>query len=134
MLSTYTHLAATVHRASETYRKLYIMSRVLSGALASCLGYLLEFTTTEACLQQAICNCYRSQWPRALRHELPSPARTLGSWVRIPLKAWISVYVYSGFVLFCVGSGLATRTDCVYRIKKLKKRPRSNKGLYSHSL
>jgi hypothetical protein len=33
----------------------------------------------------------RSQWPRGLRHELPSLAPTLGSWVRIPLKAWISV-------------------------------------------
>jgi hypothetical protein len=30
-------------------------------------------------------------------------ARTLGSWVRIPLKAWMSVY--SAFVF---GSGLAT--------------------------
>jgi hypothetical protein len=26
----------------------------------------------------------RSQWPRGLRHELFSPAPTLGSWVRIP--------------------------------------------------
>jgi hypothetical protein len=34
-----------------------------------------------------------------------SPARRLGSWVRIPLKAWMSVCVYSVFVL---GSGLAT--------------------------
>jgi hypothetical protein len=29
----------------------------------------------------------RSQWARGLRHELSSAARTLGSWVRIPLKA-----------------------------------------------
>jgi hypothetical protein len=28
----------------------------------------------------------RSQWPRCLRHELSSPAPTLGSWVRIPLS------------------------------------------------
>jgi hypothetical protein len=33
---------------------------------------------------------------------------TLGSWIRIPLKAWMFVYVYSVFVLSCVGSGLAT--------------------------
>jgi hypothetical protein len=44
----------------------------------------------------------RSQWPRGLRHELSSPARTLGSQVRIPLKSWIYVCVYSVFVLFCV--------------------------------
>jgi hypothetical protein len=46
----------------------------------------------------------RSQWPRNLRHELSSSARTLGTWVRIPLKAWMSGCVYSVFVL---GSGLS---------------------------
>jgi hypothetical protein len=44
----------------------------------------------------------RSQWPRGLSHEPSSPARTLGSWVRIPLKAWMSACIYSVFVLFCV--------------------------------
>jgi hypothetical protein len=38
----------------------------------------------------------------SLRHELPSLARTPGSWVRIPLKAWLSVCVFSVFMLFCV--------------------------------
>jgi hypothetical protein len=51
----------------------------------------------------------RSQWPRGLRHELSSPSRTLGSWVRVSLEAWMSVCVYSVFMLLCVvGSGLAT--------------------------
>jgi hypothetical protein len=64
----------------------------------------------------------RSQWLLGLRYELCSPARTLGSWVRIPLEAWMSVS-------FCVyvGSGTAagpiprqrSPTDCL-RIKKLK--------------
>jgi hypothetical protein len=49
-----------------------------------------------------------SQWARNLRHEPPSPAQTLRSWVRMPLEAWMFVCVYSVFVLFCVGSGLAT--------------------------
>jgi hypothetical protein len=44
----------------------------------------------------------RLQWPNGQRHELSSLARTLGSWVRIPLKIWISVCFYSVFVLFCV--------------------------------
>jgi hypothetical protein len=44
----------------------------------------------------------RSQWPRGLRHEPSSSARTLGSWVRILLEAWMFVCVYSVFVLFCV--------------------------------
>jgi hypothetical protein len=33
----------------------------------------------------------RSQWPRGLRHELSSLARTLASWARIPFEAWMSV-------------------------------------------
>jgi hypothetical protein len=40
----------------------------------------------------------RSRWPSGLRrHELSSLALTLGSWVRVPLKAWMSVLcaVYS---------------------------------------
>jgi hypothetical protein len=40
----------------------------------------------------------RSQWPRGIRHELSSLARTLGTWVGIPLKAWMSVCIYSVFV------------------------------------
>jgi hypothetical protein len=41
-------------------------------------------------------------WLRGLSHEVSSPAQTLGSWVRIPIKPWMSVCVYSVFVLFCV--------------------------------
>jgi hypothetical protein len=37
-----------------------------------------------------------------------SLARTQVSCVRIPLKAWMSSYVYSAFVLSCVSSGLTT--------------------------
>jgi hypothetical protein len=33
----------------------------------------------------------RSQWSRGVRHELSSPVRTLGSCVRIPLEAQMSV-------------------------------------------
>jgi hypothetical protein len=39
-------------------------------------------------------NSGRSQWPRGLRHEQSSLARTLGSWARILLDAWMSVCVY----------------------------------------
>jgi hypothetical protein len=44
---------------------------------------------------------------------MSSPAWTLGSWVRIPLEAWMFVCVYSVFVLSCVGSGLATAWSLV---------------------
>jgi hypothetical protein len=43
---------------------------------------------------------YFSQYSGGLRRS--SPARTLGSWVRIPLEAWMSVCVYSVSVLFCM--------------------------------
>jgi hypothetical protein len=41
----------------------------------------------------------------AAQYELSSLSRTLGSWVQIPPKAWMSVCVYSVFVL---GSGPET--------------------------
>jgi hypothetical protein len=79
----------------------------------------------------------RSQRARDLRRELSSPAQTLGSWVRIPPETWMSVCVYSVCVVMCVGSGLQTGLSLVkgvlptvyIRIKKLIKRPKSNKGL-----
>jgi hypothetical protein len=52
-------------------------------------------------------NLYQSQWPLHLRYEMFSPARKLGSWVRIPLEAWMSVRVSAVFMLSDVGSGLA---------------------------
>jgi hypothetical protein len=45
-----------------------------------------------------------------LRHEMSSPARALESRVRIPLKAWMPVWVYSVFVL---GSGFAAGSSPV---------------------
>jgi hypothetical protein len=36
----------------------------------------------------------RSHWLRSLRRELSSLTRTLGSWVGIPLKAWMFVCAF----------------------------------------
>jgi hypothetical protein len=44
----------------------------------------------------------RIRWSPGLRQELSSLTRMLRSCVRILLKAWMSVCVYSLFVLFCV--------------------------------
>jgi hypothetical protein len=44
----------------------------------------------------------RSEWPRDLRHELSTLARTLGSWVQIPLEEWMSACLYSVSVMFRV--------------------------------
>jgi hypothetical protein len=35
----------------------------------------------------------QSQWPRGIRHEMTSLARTVELWDRIPLKAWMFVCV-----------------------------------------
>jgi predicted nucleic acid-binding Zn ribbon protein len=43
-----------------------------------------------------------SQRPLGLRQELSSPAPTLRSWVRMPFESWMSVCVYSVFLLSCV--------------------------------
>jgi hypothetical protein len=53
----------------------------------------------------------RSQWPRGLRHELHSPAQTLGSWVRVSLEAGMFVCVCSVFVLPCVQVAALRRAD-----------------------
>jgi hypothetical protein len=88
------------------------------------------------CAEEARC---RSQWPRGLRHELSSSARTLGSWVRIPLEVWMSVCVYSVFVLSCVGSGLATGWSPVQRtlpcigLRNWKSVQGPTKGCKSHT-
>jgi hypothetical protein len=74
-------------------------------------------------------NC-RSQWPRGLMQELPSLARTLESWDRIPLKVMdVCVRLFCVCVVLCVGSGPATGISpvqgvlpTVYRIKKLQKK------------
>jgi hypothetical protein len=46
-----------------------------------------------------------------LRHELSLPAQTLRSWVRMPLEAWVSVCVYSVFVLYSVQVAALQRVD-----------------------
>jgi hypothetical protein len=73
--------------------------------------------------------------PRGQRHEVSSPAYTPGSLVRIPLEAWMFVCVCSVCALLCSLRRAGPPSEESYRlckeIKKLKKRPRSNKGLYS---
>jgi hypothetical protein len=66
--------------------------------------FLVDLNNTVICRS-------RSQWPRGLRHELSSPAQTLGSWVRTPLEAWMSACVYSVFVLFCMQVAALRRAD-----------------------
>jgi hypothetical protein len=68
-----------------------------------CFLFSLLFSVSSSDFHDAYC------W-RGLRHELSSLARILGSWVRIPLKSWMSVCVC---VVLCVGSGLVTSWSLV---------------------
>jgi hypothetical protein len=82
-----------------------ILLRVTSGKSANILSTLIPKTIFYLRVRNNVFYkptsifC-RSQWPRSLRHEMSSPIRMLGSWVRIPLKAWM-------FACVCIGSGLA---------------------------
>jgi hypothetical protein len=119
----------------KTSRVLRLNSRILLRVAVYTYRPITVAARSKAWTVFARSDANRSQWPRGLRHELPSSARTLGSWVPIPLKAWMSVCVYSVFVwFFCVGSGLTTGWSpvqgvlpTVYRIEKLQKRARSDK-------
>jgi hypothetical protein len=59
-----------------------------------------------------------NKWPSRLRHEISSSARTLGSWVRIPLEAWMYVCTPYVFVLSCVGRCLEMIVRNTNRITK----------------
>jgi hypothetical protein len=79
----------------------------------------------------------RSQWLRSRERTVFARSNTV-SWVRNPTRGMDVRVRYSVCAVLCVGSGLATGLSpvqgvlpTVYRIKELKKRPRS-KGLYSH--
>jgi hypothetical protein len=67
-----------------------------------------QITMYYVCIYIYIYRPYRTQWPCGLRHELSSPALTLGSWVSIPLQVWIFFCIYSVFVVSYVCIELAT--------------------------
>jgi hypothetical protein len=56
-------------------------------------GVVLNSLSTGSTLSYIRCPDGRSEWSRGLRHEISSSTRTLGSWVRIPLEAWMSAFI-----------------------------------------
>jgi hypothetical protein len=72
---------------------------------------VLNSLSTGTVLPMYIYIYSQSQLPRGLKHERSSLARTLGSWVRIPLRAWMfgmCMRLFYVCVVLCVGSSLAT--------------------------
>jgi hypothetical protein len=55
----------------------------------------------------------RKRPARGLWHEMPFPARTLGSWIRISLEAWAYVCVFYSPLCFPVGRSLETGQSTV---------------------
>jgi hypothetical protein len=70
-------------------------------------------------LWQTVPAISRSQWPRGLRHR-SAAAWFLGSWIRIPLVAWMFFSRVLIVMLSCVGTGLCvgliTRPEESYRV------------------
>jgi hypothetical protein len=88
---------STVNRVNIVSSHLWITSsdwdmRVNESLLVAHLGwYLLIFSQPLQSKYWWYFDINISQWPRGLRYKLSSLARKLGSWVRIPLKTWMSV-------------------------------------------
>jgi hypothetical protein len=79
-----------------------VLHAPLTSFFLTCSFYLITLSEEYGC---------RSQCPRGLRHEKSSLAGTLGSWVRIPIKTWMSVCVHFVFVLFYVYIQALRRAD-----------------------
>jgi hypothetical protein len=80
--------------------------------------YVATCSTRNGNLQLPVYSLGRSQWPSGLRHR-SAVARLLGSQVRIPLGAWMSVScVYMLCCPVCRGlcDGLITRPEESYRV------------------
>jgi hypothetical protein len=88
---------------SEPIGSLGIYKFILN--LCVTLKYLLKCTWPPS-----IDSVSRSQWPRGLRHELSSPAPTLRSWIRIPLRhGCLCVFCVRCFCFYIVSKETASR-------------------------
>jgi hypothetical protein len=110
----------------------------LSRIVGTRLSMSLQPVPRNQCTGYRVIKICRSYRPRGLRHDLVSLARTLGSWVRISLKVWMSVLCALNLCLCCSvcrqrpSDGLIpiqAVLQIVYRNKKSKRRQRPNKGL-----
>jgi hypothetical protein len=68
-----------------------------------------------------VSGCPLADHSGSLRHELSSPAQTLGLWVRIPFEALMSVCVYSVCVVLCLPWSDPPSKESSRLCKKIKK-------------
>jgi predicted PurR-regulated permease PerM len=92
-----------------------------SNLLGSLLGNYIQFhfNVCSSLFLYFIIYLSRSQFPRGLRHELFSHARTLWSWVQIPFMALmfgVCMCLFCVCVVPLVGSGLATGWSLVQEV------------------
>jgi hypothetical protein len=88
------HWLTSVYAASPETFEMCLFPRSIATATAtssseqgSVVGKIHSQFAVYFELNQHIGKKCRSRWLRSLRHELSSPAQTLGSWVRIALEA-----------------------------------------------
>jgi hypothetical protein len=83
-----------LHSVVSGYSLKHSYYSALRGLMAFSLSTATVLINCPSIIRIAKRRKCRSQWPRGLRHEQSSPAQTLGSWVRIPTEAWMSVRVF----------------------------------------
>jgi hypothetical protein len=98
-------MSATWRKERSTVETNEIMKTAAHRSEAWCWRKFLSLCRVFWCLS------WRSWCAAALRHELFSASQTLRSWVRIPLNAWMSVCIYSVFVLSYVQVAALRRAD-----------------------
>jgi hypothetical protein len=94
------------HKIKEERRKILPKSGWHYFPLGIYISIIMLYRCEHKRVLHFIC---RSRWPRGLRHEMSSPARTLGSWVGIPR---MDVYFYSVFMCGQIPRPRSP-TDCV---------------------
>jgi hypothetical protein len=81
----------------QLFRALYFCSAVffIMTLKQPHIYYIIEISTAGWLLGDTVKEgTSRSKWQSGLRHVLSSVARTLGSWIRIPLEARMCVRVF----------------------------------------
>jgi hypothetical protein len=90
-------LTQDLHSATSQKTTFFIVTAMKASNLTGINIFLKHPTMCFSQRRDQISNTHRrgsrSQWPRGLRHEMSSPAQTMGLWVQIQLKARMSAFI-----------------------------------------